>query len=138
MRGRFRTIVALLVGISWLVLLVLMWRAYRTVPTAEQLADARHVRPPLPADLLVNFLSSTVEAAVLLILLWPQWARRYILRVTAGLIGLVVWFFVTVPLDLNTMEWLHRRWLALMILVLLLIPFIYPFLDRRSGVRTET
>ena len=138
MQSRFRTAVAVLIAISWVVLLILMWRAYRTVPSAEQLADARHIRPPLPTDFYFNLLSSTVEAVVLIILLWPGWVRRYVLRAVAALLGLVVWFFMTVPLDLNTMEWLHRRWLAAMVLLMLLIPFVYPFLGRRPNIETES
>ena len=43
---------------------------------------------------------------------------------------------MTVPLDLNTMEWLHRRWLALMTVMLLLTLFAYPLLNRIA--RNET
>jgi hypothetical protein len=116
------------IALSWLVLLVLMWRAYHTLPSAEQLADDRHVRPPLPADLALNVAQSLGVSVLLVSALWPRSARLYILRVAVALIALVAWFLMTVPLDLNTMDWLHRRWLALMILLLLLTLIVYPLL----------
>lgn len=118
------------VAASWAILAVLMWRAFHTLPSAEALADARQVRPPLPADLLLNLGESLAVAILLAGVLWPSRARRYILRVGIALIALVAWFIMSVPLDLNTMEWLHRRWLALMTVMLLLTLLTYPLLNR--------
>lgn len=126
------------VALSWLVVVYLMWRAFRTLPTPEELADARAVRPPLPVDFYVNLLTSAGEALFLIVVLWPTWARHYILRAIGALLALIVWFFATVPLDLNTMEWVHRRWLAFLVLLLLLVPFIHPFLRRRTDGATES
>jgi hypothetical protein len=133
----YRTAVVTLIGVSWVVLVVMMWRAYHTLPSAEQLADARHVRPPLPADLLLNLTKSLMVAVLLTAGLWPRATRRYILRVTIALMALIVWFVTTVPLDLNTMEWLHRRWLALLILLLLLTLIVYPVLAWRARRETQ-
>lgn len=133
----YRTAVVTLIGVSWVVLVVMMWRAYHTLPSAEQLADVRHVRPPLPADFLLNLTKSLVVAVLLTVALWPRATRRYILRVAIALLALIVWFVMTVPLDLNTMEWLHRRWLALMILLLLLTLIAYPVLAWRARRETQ-
>jgi hypothetical protein len=135
---RYRVAVSLVIFISWLTLVVLMWRAFRTLPTAAELADARHIRPPLPADFIRNLLTSTAEMVVLVVILWPRWVRQYILRVALALAMLVAWFFATVPLDLNTMEWLHRRWLALLVVLLLVILLSYPILQRRNAVETQS
>jgi hypothetical protein len=133
----FRMALAGAIALSWLVLVVMMWRAYHTLPSAEALADARAVRPPLPADFLFHGAQSFAVAVLLIAGLWPRAARRYILRVTTGLCALVAWFLITVPLDLNTMEWLHRRWLALIILLLLLTLMVYPLLTRRPTRETQ-
>ena len=133
MQRHFRAAVSLVVALSWVALTIMMGRAFRRVPSADQLADARHVRPPLPMDFYVNVAMSAGETLVLSLVLWFGWSRRYTLRAVVALVALVIWFFATVPLDLNTMEWLHRRWLAIMAFMLLLIPFTYPFLRRPAG-----
>ena len=132
----YRATVVVVIGSSWLLLIVLMWRAYHTLPSAEQLADDRHVRPPLPADFLMNVMQSLAVTLLLIAALWPGSTWRYLLRVAVALIALVAWFLMTVPLDLNTMDWLHRRWLALMIVLLLLTLIVYPLLN--LGKRRET
>lgn len=129
--------VSVLVALSWVLLALMMWRAFRSVPSAADLADARHVRPPLPVDFYANLAISAGEAVFLSLMLWAGRSRRYTMRAVLALLALVVWFFATVPLDLNTMEWLHRRWLASMAFLLLLIPFIHPFLQRRRGRETQ-
>ncbi|HEY0671894.1 MAG TPA: hypothetical protein VGD27_06495 [Longimicrobiales bacterium] len=127
---RVRAFIAGTVLVSWAVLLVLMWRAYHTLPTPEQLADERHVRPPLPIDFYRNVATSTAELVFLALLLWPWRARHYIVRLLIAALVLIVWFFLSVPMDLNTMEWLHRRWQALMVLLLIICAAIYPLLTR--------
>lgn len=131
---------ALVIGIaaSWVVLVVLMWAAFRRLPSAEELADARHVRPPLPADFIINVAESGGVTALLIAILWPRTAWRYILRTCIALVVLATWFLMSVPLDLNNMEWLHRRWLALMIVLLLFTLLTYPLLARRRRIEPES
>lgn len=134
----FRVALVLLAGVSWVALIVMMWQEYHTLPTAAELADERHVRPPLPFDLYKNIGTSVVEVLFITILLWPGWTRRFILRAIAAVAVLVVWFFATVPMDLNQMEWLHRRWLALMVVAILATCVIYPFLPRGHRIEAES
>ena len=129
---RARAFVVVAVLLSWLVLVVMMWQAYHRVPTPEALGDARHVRPPLPVDLYLNMATSLGESLFLTALLWPWWGKRYLGRLVLGTVALVLWFFLSVPMDLNTMEWLHRRWLALMVLFLIVCALVYPLITRHA------
>ena len=129
----YRWALAGIVAGSWVVLAVMMWRAFHTLPSAEQLADAREVRPPLPADLLLNMGKSLVVAVLLIGVLWPGRGRYYLLRAGIAFLALVAWFLMTVPLSLNNMEWLHRRWLAFMVVLQLFTLLTYPVLTLYRG-----
>lgn len=130
--GFIRRGLPLIIAASWIVLVILMWRAYHTLPTAEELADARRVRPPLPMDLYTHIGMSFGEMLVMVLLAWPR-ERYFLLRVILAAIALIIWFFATVTMDLNTMEWLHRRWIAFVVLLLLLTAVIYPFVFRKRS-----
>ena len=119
--AKHRVIIAAAIGVSWVVLLVLMIREFGTLPTAAELADDRPVRPPLPGDLVVHSVLSLAEALFAIGALWPWWRRRYALRALLASLVLAVWFVFSATMDINRMELLHRRWLALLVVVCLVI-----------------
>ena len=49
---------------------------------------------------------------MVLALLWPWRARRFLLRLWLAAAGALTWFLVSTPLTLHRMAWVHRRWLA--------------------------
>jgi hypothetical protein len=106
--------------LGWLVMLLYLWSAFATFPSAERLEQSRTM--PIPslraAALLVA--RSALELGAALLLLWPWRARYYALRALAAAIGFGAWFIASTPLTISAMGWVHRRWLAAMILVLLL------------------
>lgn len=107
------------IGVSWIVLVALMWHAFRTVPSAAALSDARHVPPPLPRDFVRHTIESFLQFLLVTVFLWPWWRRFYIWRGLLATFVMMAWFLFTVPLDINNMIWLHRRWEALVILALI-------------------
>lgn len=121
--GLVRRLVLAVLVLSWLAMIGLMVKEYGTVPSAEQLADDRHVRPPLPADLTRNILTSALELAAIAALLWPWWRRFYTRRALAAFVVLCIWFVYSAPMSLNRMELQHRRWLALAVLLALAAAF---------------
>ena len=106
---------ALLV-ISWLVMLVLMWREFWTLPSPELLERRREVQPPTMRSLFGSVVRALAELAVLLVLLWP--GRLYRTRVAGTALLLVAWFVFTVPMTISSVEQVHRRWLAAVFLAL--------------------
>ena len=105
----------LLLALSWAVAVWYMWDAMTTVPTPERLEDTRMTEIPGPRRFFTAAIFSAMELAVVLAALWPWrsgfWASR--LAVTA--LGVLTWFVMTTPMDLSRMDWVHRRWLAFLV-----------------------
>lgn len=113
-----RSVLCIALVISWWVMLYHAWQAFSTLPTPERLEHSRMARIPSLGAVGWLVLRSAGETAVLTALAWPA-RRRYATRLTAAIVLLPVWFITTAPLTLSLMEWVHRRWLAGVWLVLL-------------------
>jgi hypothetical protein len=61
---------------------------------------------------------SAAELCAVLVLTWPR-ARGYATRLAVAALGLLAWFLYSTPMSVSRMEWLHRRWLAFGVLLLL-------------------
>lgn len=107
-----RFLLWVLVATSWLTLLPLLWSAFATLPSAERLEQSHMAEIPTLATLGWTVLRSGLEAGAVLILLWPWWRRRFLLRLWLAAVAALVWFLATIPLSLTRMSWIHRRWLA--------------------------
>lgn len=118
MRWRLGIWLGLILG--WLVMLLYLWAAFATLPSAERLEHTRMTAIPTLRTVALLGARSAVELAVLLVLLWPWWARFWALRLLAAALLFAVWFIATAPLTLSSIEWVHRRWIAAMSVVLLL------------------
>jgi hypothetical protein len=101
---------ALILG--WLVMLLHLWSAFATFPTAERLEQARMVRIPTLRSIALLAGRSALELAAVLALLWPWRPGRYTLRLCVAGTLLAGWFLATTPLTLSAAGWVHRRWLA--------------------------
>jgi hypothetical protein len=114
--------VALWVGLigGWLVMLLYLWSAFATFPSAERLEHTRMVRIPTLRSIALLAGRSAIELAGLLALLWPWHGRRFTLRLFAAATLLAGWFLATTPLSLSAAGWVHRRWLAAMALGLVI------------------
>jgi hypothetical protein len=108
---------ALILG--WLVTLLYMWNAFATLPSAERLEQTRTM--PIPSLGTAAMLAgrSLLELCAALLLLWPWRVRLYAARALAGAVAFGIWFIMTTPLTLSAMGWVHRRWLAAVIAVML-------------------
>lgn len=106
----------LLLLCSWVVAVWYMWDAMSTVPSPERLEQSRMVTIPTPRTFLTSTVFSAMELAVVLAALWPWWKSLYATRLGITDLALVTWFVMTTPMDLNRMDWIHRRWLALLVL----------------------
>lgn len=104
---------------SWAVAVWYMWDALTTVPSAERLEESRMVAIPTPRTFFTAAVFSAMELAVVLGALWPWRPAYYATRAAIAALGLVTWFIMTTPMQLTRMDWVHRRWLAFMILALL-------------------
>lgn len=111
-RARFAFWLAL--AVSWVILLPLLWSAVSTLPSAERLEQTRTVPIPTLASFLRVMAVSAAELAAALLVIWPGWHRAYTARLFAGAMMLGVWFVMSVPMSLTRLEWVHRRWLALL------------------------
>jgi hypothetical protein len=107
----------LLLVLGWLLLLPLLWNAFSTLPSAERLAESRMARIPTLQAFLFIAGRSAAELLGVLALTWPR-SRLYATRLAATTAGLLVYFLFSAPLSLTRMAWLHRRWLALVLLTL--------------------
>jgi hypothetical protein len=116
--ARWRLALWLALVASWLVTLPYSWRAFATVPSAERLARSRLVEIPTLQTLFSQLGTSALELGVLLALLWPWSARRWLLRLWTATLGLLLWFLATPPLGLSNLSWVRRRWLAAVALLL--------------------
>lgn len=112
-----RVLLIMLLVVSWVVMLALMWRQFWTPPPPELLEQGRMVRPPTLAALGMVVVWSALELAVLTTLLWP--GRYYRPRLAMTAVLLVPYFIFTTPLGINSVEQVHRRWLALIAALLL-------------------
>jgi hypothetical protein len=98
-------------------MLVYAWSAFATLPSPERLQESRLTPIPSLATVRNLVLRSAAELTALILLLWPA-ARFYLLRVSAAVLALVAWFIATVPLSVTSLAWVHRRWLAALIVAL--------------------
>ena len=76
-------------------------------------------RIPTLGAFLVMVARSAIELLGVIVLTWPR-VRLYGRRLAVATAGLLLYFLFSAPLSLTRMEWLHRRWLATVILLLLL------------------
>ena len=113
--SKWKTVYLAVLIASWIVLLALMWKAFTTMPSAQELADAKHVPPPLPRDAIRLAVTSLVELLVVIAMLWPR-RTLYATRALTAAVLIAMWFFATTPLSLNRMQLVHRQWLVLIVL----------------------
>jgi hypothetical protein len=106
-------------AVSWVLAVAYMWDAMTTVPSAERLEESKVVGIPTPRTFFTSAIFSGMELAIVLAALWPGRPELYATRVGITGLGLVTWFIMTTPMDLTRMDWVHRRWLAFMVLVIL-------------------
>jgi hypothetical protein len=107
--------------LGWTVMLVRMWAAFWTLPSAELLERQRTVRPPTMGDLWREALVSGAEMAALVLLLWPGWTRLYRTRLLLGAVGTAAWFIASAPLAITSVARVHRFWLFLAAVFLLAV-----------------
>jgi hypothetical protein len=105
---------ALVVG--WVVMVGLMWDALTMIPSAERLEASRMAVIPTPRTFFTAMTFSALELALVLAVLWPWWTGYYATRLGVTALALSTWFVMTIPMGLNRMDWIHRRWLAAMAL----------------------
>lgn len=110
--------------VGWLVMLVYLWSAFATFPSAERLEQARTVRIPTLRTLALIGARSTIELGLVLALLWPWFRRHYEIRIFAAVALLTGWFLATTPLSVSAVDWVHRRWLAATMVALMISLFI--------------
>ena len=106
----------LLLVASWMVAVAYMWDAVTTIPSAERLQETRLVEIPGPRRLFTAVAFSALELAVVLAALWPWRPRYYATRLAVTALSVTAWFVSTTPLDLSRMDWVHRRWMAFLVL----------------------
>lgn len=110
-----RIVLWAVVGGSWVVAVAYMWDALTTVPSAERLEESRLALIPTPRIFFTSAVFSAMELGIVLAALWPGWQRLYATRLAVTVLALSTWFIMTTPMDVNRMDWVHRRWLAFMI-----------------------
>jgi hypothetical protein len=116
---RWRIALSAVLVLGWLVMLLYLWSAFVTLPSAERLEQTRLMPIPTLQGLALLAARSAAELGGVLVLTAPWWRRLYALRLLAAAVLLAAWFFATTPLSLSAMHWVHRRWLAAMIVGLL-------------------
>ncbi len=104
-------------AVSWVVAVAYMWDAMTMVPSAERLQESKVVGIPTPRTFFTAAVFSGMELAIVLAALWAWRPEFYATRLAIAGLGLVTWFIMTTPMDLSRMDWVHRRWLAFMVLV---------------------
>lgn len=115
---RLRLAFCLALTAAWAVAVYYMWDAMTTVPTAGRLEQSRMAEIPTPTTFYAAVFMSGFELAVVLAILWPWRPEYYASRIGFAALALVTWFVMTTPMDLTRMDWVHRRWLAFMIVTL--------------------
>jgi hypothetical protein len=126
--------------VSWLVMVAHLWDALTTLPSAERLEQTRMAVIPTPRTFAAAVIFSALELGVALALLWPWRPAGYGARLAMTALGLVTWFIITTPMGLSQMDWVHRRWLAFMILataVALFVQLAYDIVRRLTGKSAE-
>jgi hypothetical protein len=123
-RNRLRQLVLGGLVLSWSVMLVRMWIAFWSVPSAELLERQRMVQAPTFATLRWEIAQSAVELAILGFVLWPGWHRFYLLRLLTAGFGTLAWFLLTPPLAITSVQRVHRTWLALVGALLILLAIL--------------
>lgn len=119
--SRGRALVWLGVALSWVILLPLLWSAVTTLPSPERLEQTRTAAIPTLRTLLIVIALSAAEAAFALLLLWPRWRGAYTGRLLGAAVGLGAWFVASTPLSMSRLDWVHRRWLALVAFGLMIV-----------------
>ena len=99
-------------------MLALQWRAFWTPPPAELLEQQRMVRPPTLEGLAAGVGRSAAELAAILLLVWRGrlWAARV---AVAGLVTATYFVWSAPAVGVNSVEQVHRRWLAFVAATLL-------------------
>lgn len=123
----------LLLIVSWAVMVAYMWEALTTLPSAARLEEGRMAVIPTPRAFAAAAIFSALELGVVLAALWPWWPAYYPARLGLTAMALVTWFIITIPMGLNQMDWVHRRWLGFMILattIALVVELAYRLLER--------
>lgn len=119
--SRGRALLWLGVALSWIVLLPLLWSAVTTLPSAERLEQTRTAAIPTLRTLVMVIALSAAEAAFALLLLWPRWRGAYTARLLGAAVVLGAWFVASTPLSMSRLDWVHRRWLALVAFGLMIV-----------------
>lgn len=126
-----------LLVLSWVVAVAHMWDALTAVPSAERLGGSTVVGVPTPRTFFTAAIFSAMELALVLALLWPWRPEYYASRLALTVLALVTWFVTTTPMDLSRIDWVHRRWMAALILLTLLalvVLLAYRLVRRVSAV----
>ena len=106
----------LLLVVSWVVAVWYMWEAMTTIPSAERLQETRMAEIPGPRRFFAAMAFSGMELAVVLAALWPWRPAYYASRLAVAALAVLTWFIMTTPMGLSRMDWVHRRWLAFLVL----------------------
>jgi hypothetical protein len=101
--------------LSWITAVAFMWEAMTRVPSAERLEESKLVAIPTLRTFLTAAIFSGMELAIVLAALWPWKPDFYASRLGVTALALVTWFITTTPMDVSRMDWIHRRWLAFLI-----------------------
>jgi hypothetical protein len=105
-----------LLVVGWAVMVGFMWDALTMVPSAERLEESRMAVIPTPRTFFTAVIFSALELAVVLAALWPWRPGFYATRLGVTALALTTWFVITIPMGLSRMDWVHRRWLVVMVI----------------------
>ncbi|HEU5208446.1 MAG TPA: hypothetical protein VFU06_03460 [Longimicrobiales bacterium] len=112
--SRARFLFWLCLAVSWVILLPFLWSAVTTLPSPERLDQSRTVAIPTLGSFLRVMAVSAAELVAALLIIWPAWRSAYTLRLFGAAALLGMWFVFSAPMSLTRLEWVHRRWLALL------------------------
>lgn len=124
--------------VTWVVAVYYLWDAMTTIPSAERLERSKMVAIPTPRTFFAAAAFSAMELAVVLAALWPWRTQYYATRLAVTALVMGTWFVLTTPMQLSRMDWVHRRWLALVILTLVVAlgaVLLYRLARRLAGSR---
>ncbi|HSJ10007.1 MAG TPA: hypothetical protein VK928_08835 [Longimicrobiales bacterium] len=102
--------------LTWPVMLWFAWDAFTTVPSAERLEQSRMAPIPSLRGVLLLLGRSALELCAVLALAVPR-ERAWVRRMLAAAAALLLYFILTTPLSVSTVSWVHRRWLAALIVM---------------------
>lgn len=117
LESRARFALWIILGLTWVVAVAYMWDALTTVPHADRLEASKVVGIPTPRTFFAAAIFSAMELALVLALLWPWRPNYYASRLAVAALGLVTWLISTSPMGLSRIDWVHRRWLAVMVIL---------------------